>query len=61
MHELCPDDLTAAHRDKAILNGTLVTEMPDIDIEQESWVLKKLEKRDFSSWIDISQAKVCIK
>ncbi|KAH0533700.1 dynein axonemal assembly factor 3 homolog [Cotesia glomerata] len=58
MHELCPDDLTAAHRDKAILNGTLVTEMPDIDIEQESWVLKKLEKRDFSSWIDISQAKV---
>ncbi|XP_057337778.1 dynein axonemal assembly factor 3 homolog [Microplitis mediator] len=58
MQELCPDDIIAAHRDKSVLNGTLVTEMPDIDIEQESWVVKKSDKSEFSSWIDVPQAKV---
>ncbi|XP_015604868.1 dynein assembly factor 3, axonemal homolog [Cephus cinctus] len=32
-------ELVAAHRDPSILNGIIMTEMPDSEIEQESWSL----------------------
>ena len=56
---LC-DDAVAAHRDPSILNGTIVTEMPDVEIEQESWTLgnkTRIDKEEIT-WVDLTEAKV---
>ncbi|XP_043271669.1 dynein axonemal assembly factor 3 [Venturia canescens] len=56
---LC-EDAIAAHRDSSILNGTLVTEMPDMEIEHESWILGnniRLNKENID-WVDRLESKV---
>ncbi|KAK0164445.1 hypothetical protein PV328_003074 [Microctonus aethiopoides] len=57
----CPEDIIAAHRDQSVLNGTLITEMPNIEIEQEPWVPTR-ERSDNSDdqfpWIDIQKTKI---
>lgn len=59
MQEPFCEDLVASHRDSSILNGTLVTEMPSNDMEQELWEKRrnKYEKNNLS-WIDIKNHKV---
>ncbi|XP_076635626.1 dynein axonemal assembly factor 3 isoform X1 [Colletes latitarsis] len=55
---LC-ENCIASHRDSSILNGVLVTEMPDTEMEQESWKRGKNKyKRDEISWVDIKNHKV---
>ncbi|XP_012150864.2 dynein axonemal assembly factor 3 [Megachile rotundata] len=53
------EDLVASHRDSSILNGTLVSEMPSNEMEQELWK-KKINKYKGNnlSWIDIKNHKV---
>ncbi|XP_034184399.2 dynein axonemal assembly factor 3 isoform X1 [Osmia lignaria lignaria] len=53
------EDLVASHRDSSILNGTLVTEMPSNDMEQELWERRRNKyKKNNLSWIDIKNHKV---
>ncbi|XP_015436119.1 PREDICTED: dynein assembly factor 3, axonemal [Dufourea novaeangliae] len=55
---LC-DDVIGSHRDSSILNGTLVTEMPNNQIEQEIWKREtNKSKNDSVSWINIENHKV---
>ncbi|XP_032690746.1 dynein assembly factor 3, axonemal homolog isoform X2 [Odontomachus brunneus] len=55
---LC-EDYIGAHRDPSILNGTIVTEMPDIEMELESWTNAndKTDKEKIS-WIEIPNHKI---
>ncbi|XP_076238838.1 dynein axonemal assembly factor 3 isoform X2 [Calliopsis andreniformis] len=55
---LC-EELIASHRDPSILNGVLITEMPDSEMEQESWK-KERNKRKANNipWINIENHKV---
>ncbi|CAK9817991.1 Dynein axonemal assembly factor 3 [Anthophora quadrimaculata] len=52
-------DLIGSHRDSSILNGTLVVETPNKEMEQESWKTKgyKYKKSDIF-WADIKNHKV---
>lgn len=57
---LC-DDYVGAHRDASILNGTLVCEMPDAEMENESWIdsqNKQQSDREKISWMEIPNHKV---
>lgn len=55
---LCEDRI-ASHRDSSILNGTLVTEMPNNEMEQELWKRKRNKYgKDDLSWVDIENHKV---
>lgn len=58
--EICPDDVVAAHRDNSILNGTLVTQIPDSAAEQQPWKLEKSSKKnhEICPWIDVKNSKV---
>ncbi|KOC64332.1 Dynein assembly factor 3, axonemal like protein [Habropoda laboriosa] len=52
-------DLIGSHRDSCILNGTLVVETPNKEMEQESWKTKRNKyKKDDISWTDIKNHKV---
>lgn len=53
------EELCSAHRDSSILNGTIVTEMPSSEMEQESWTKDKfrIEKFDLD-WIAIPEIEV---
>lgn len=55
---LC-EDYIGAHRDPSILNGAIVTEMPDIEMELESWTNTndKTDKEKIS-WTEIPNHKV---
>lgn len=58
---LC-ENYIGAHRDPSILNGIIVTEMPDTEIELESWINAddKTDKGKIS-WVEIPNHKVfCI-
>lgn len=53
------EDLVASHRDSSILNGTLVIETPNKEMEQESWKIEKnMNKRNNVSWTDVANHKV---
>lgn len=55
---LC-EELIASHRDPSILNGTLITQMPDNEMEQESWKRERNKhKRNDMPWINIEDHKV---
>ncbi|XP_076683056.1 dynein axonemal assembly factor 3 isoform X2 [Andrena cerasifolii] len=55
---LC-EELIASHRDPSILNGTLITQMPDNEMEQESWKRERSKhKRNDMPWINIEEHKV---
>lgn len=58
---LC-EDYVGAHRDASILNGIIITEMPDTEMENESWTKiedkpDKLAKEKIT-WMDIPNHKV---
>ncbi|XP_012228949.2 dynein axonemal assembly factor 3 [Linepithema humile] len=57
---LC-EEYVGAHRDASILNGTIVCEMPDVEIENESWTnaenKSKLDKERIS-WMEVPNHKV---
>lgn len=56
---LC-EDYVGAHRDASILNAIIVSEMPDIEMENESWIntgdKSKQDKK--ISWMEIPNHKV---
>lgn len=49
-----------AHRDASILNGTIISDMPDIEMECESWTNSNKSKlnKEKISWVDIPRHKV---
>lgn len=52
-------ELIASHRDSSILNGTLVIETPNKEMEQESWEKEKNKyKWNDISWINVKNHKV---
>lgn len=55
---LC-DDYVGAHRDTSILNGVIVNEMPDIEIENESWTsIGDKSDKEKISWVEVPNHKV---
>ncbi|XP_011858281.1 PREDICTED: dynein assembly factor 3, axonemal homolog isoform X2 [Vollenhovia emeryi] len=56
---LC-EDYVGAHRDASILNGIIVSEMPDIEMENESWTsTEEKSKRDKRiSWVEVPNHKI---
>lgn len=60
MREPLCEDYVGAHRDASILNGIIISEMPDIEIENESWIsIRDKSKLDEKiSWIEIPNHKV---
>ncbi|XP_076282506.1 dynein axonemal assembly factor 3 [Lasioglossum baleicum] len=55
---LC-EELFASHRDSSILNGTLVIDPPNNEMEQESWKRERTKQnKENISWIDIENHKV---
>jgi hypothetical protein len=56
---LC-DEHVGAHRDASILNGTIVCEMPDIEMENESWINNRDKHKSDKeiSWMKIPNHKV---
>ncbi|XP_076759970.1 dynein axonemal assembly factor 3 [Xylocopa sonorina] len=53
------EDLIASHRDSSILNGTLITEMPNKGMEHETWPTKKQKcEGNRTSWIDVKNHKI---
>lgn len=54
---LCEDHV-GAHRDASILNGIIISQMPDIEMENESWTEKKSEHDKKISWMEIPNHKV---
>lgn len=54
---LC-EELIAAHRDSSIYNGTLITQMPDTEMEQESWKRDRSKRRTDIPWSNIDNHKV---
>ncbi|KAG7205792.1 hypothetical protein KM043_007737 [Ampulex compressa] len=57
---LC-DMYIAAHRDSSITNGIIVTEMPDANMEQETWQMNDYEfktQRGDISWVEIPKHKI---
>lgn len=57
---LCEDHV-GAHRDASILNGIIVSQMPDIEMENELWIdtEKKSKQNKKISWVEIPNHKVC--
>jgi len=58
---LC-EEYVGAHRDASILNGTIVCEMPDIEMENESWINngdKHKSDKEEISWVKIPNHKAC--
>ncbi|XP_014488377.1 PREDICTED: dynein assembly factor 3, axonemal homolog isoform X2 [Dinoponera quadriceps] len=55
---LC-EDYIGAHRDSSILNGPVVTEMPDNEMELESWINtdNKMDKEKIS-WVEVPNHKI---
>lgn len=53
------DEIFAAHRDLSLLTGTIVTEMPPSDVEQETWTDDKFkfEAHNFD-WIETPDIEV---
>ena len=54
------EEIFAAHRDSSLLNGTIVTEMPSSEIEQESWAAGgkfRPQKIDLT-WVDVPEVEV---
>ncbi|XP_043589918.1 dynein axonemal assembly factor 3 isoform X3 [Bombus pyrosoma] len=52
-------ELIASHRDSSILNGTLVIEIPNKEMEQESWEKEKNKyKWNDISWINVKNHKI---
>ncbi|KAL0132598.1 hypothetical protein PUN28_000393 [Cardiocondyla obscurior] len=54
---LCEDHV-GAHRDTSILNGIIASEMPDIEMENDSWTGAKSKKDEKISWIEIPNHKI---
>lgn len=56
---LCEDHV-GAHRDASILNGIIVSQMPDIEMENESWInIEEKSKQDKKiSWVEVPNHKV---
>ncbi|KYM78616.1 UPF0470 protein C19orf51 [Atta colombica] len=56
---LCEDHV-GAHRDVSILNGIIVSEMPDIEMENESWIsTEDKSKQDKKiSWMEVPNHKI---
>lgn len=56
---LC-ETYVGAHRDASILNGIIVSDTPDIEMEYESWTDtdKSKLKKEKISWVDIPRHKV---
>jgi len=56
---LCEDHV-GAHRDASILNGIIVNQMPDIEIENESWIniRDKSKQHKKISWVEVPNHKV---
>ncbi|KAM0727110.1 Dynein axonemal assembly factor 3 [Formica fusca] len=57
---LC-EDYVGAHRDASILNGIIVSEMPHIEIENESWTSigdKSKSDEEKISWVEVSNHKI---
>ncbi|XP_020708141.2 dynein axonemal assembly factor 3 [Athalia rosae] len=54
------DEAAAAHRDPSLLNAIIVTEIPDIEIEQEKWSADDFVKhrREQINWIDVPDFQV---
>lgn len=53
------EEFIASHRDPSILNGTLVIETPNKEMEQESWEIGRNKyKKNNISWINIENHKV---
>lgn len=52
------EETIAAHRDSSILNGTLVIETPNKEMEQELWEKGKNKYKSNISWINIKNHKV---
>lgn len=56
---LC-EDYIGAHRDPSILNSAIVTQMPDIEMEHESWTnTDDKTNKEKISWVEIPNHKVC--
>ncbi|XP_029161923.1 dynein assembly factor 3, axonemal [Nylanderia fulva] len=55
---LC-EDYVGAHRDASILNGVIINEMPDIEIENESWTnIGDKSNKEKISWVEIPNHKI---
>lgn len=60
---LC-EDYVGAHRDAAILNAVIMSEMPDIEMENESWIntgdksKQKSKQNKKIYWVEIPNHKV---
>ncbi|KMQ96301.1 dynein assembly factor axonemal-like protein [Lasius niger] len=55
---LC-EDYVGAHRDTSILNGVIVNEMPDIEIENESWTsIGDKSDKEKISWVEVPNHKI---
>ncbi|PBC27609.1 dynein axonemal assembly factor 3 [Apis cerana] len=53
------EEFIASHRDPSILNGTLVIETPNKEMEQESWEIGRNKyKKNNISWINIENHKI---
>lgn len=52
---LC-DEFVGAHRDSTILNGIIVTEMPENEMERETWNTAK--RKEQICWTDVENHKV---
>ncbi|KOX74641.1 Dynein assembly factor 3, axonemal [Melipona quadrifasciata] len=52
------EEIIAAHRDSSILNGTLVIETPNKEIEQELWKKSKNKYKSNISWINVKNHKI---
>lgn len=47
-----------AHRDASILNGIIVSQMPDMEMENESWIDTREQDKKIS-WVEVPNHKVC--
>lgn len=56
---LCEDHV-GAHRDATILNGIIVSQMPDIEMENESWTNNRNKSKQDKkiSWLEVPNHKV---
>ncbi|XP_011640069.1 dynein assembly factor 3, axonemal homolog isoform X2 [Pogonomyrmex barbatus] len=56
---LC-EDYVGAHRDASILNSIIVSQMPDIEMENESWidVENKSKQNKKISWVEVPNHKI---
>lgn len=54
---LC-EEYVGAHRDASILNGTIVCEMPDVEVKSELWINKSKLDKEGISWMEVPNHKV---